>query len=624
MKLNFRSITQNSIVGKAWIIIPALGGLLVLITVFAVEPSLKNGLVMGKVFWFHKAVFLFSIMILVSFLIKRYLRNTRYIKITLPDILLLIIFGITLLTYNWQLHPEPEKLLFGGQLIALWFILRILLKGYPALKLSFLVFIMLTGLIQSIWGLEQLYGYRSSHHSLFRLTGSFFNPGPYSGYLAVLFPVALNFILQIGKFKKYPWWHYTTVLYYTSWLTLISMLLVLPAGMSRSAWLAAGISCVWVYWINKRSLCSSHTPGPSQEGNSFNYYKWLKIVFIICILVVGLGILFFLKKDSANGRLLMWKITAQAITHQPVSGTGLGGFPAAFAKEQAAYFVSGNASATEKLVAGSPEYAFNEYLQIGLEQGVSGLMCFLLWLFYCFYAGIKNRRIGAAGGILAIIIFSSSSYPLQLPSFWILLIFLSVICVAEPCSFIPKRISFFKVNALFVITFSTLLSGTCYLLQQKYYPAYKEWISLANHTKLYPLLNHKPEYLFDYAQYLNRTGDYQHAYQVLERATQLSADPMIWYMMGKNAQALEDYEEAEKYLLHGINILPERIYPYYLLTKLYVEPAFYNPQKLHASIDSVLTKEPKVQTTAILEMREEVNKLFVRKDNESDDLTNNK
>jgi len=84
---------------------------------------------------------------------------------------------------------------------------------------------------------------------------------------------------------------------------------------------------------------------------------------------------------------------------------------------------------------------------------------------------------------------------------------------------------------------------------------------------------------------------------------------MILYMMAKNSQELGTYQEAEKLLLHGIDILPERIYPYYLLSKLYGEPAFYNPIKLQAAIDSVLTKEPKVQTTAILEMREEVKKL---------------
>ncbi|MDR1202026.1 MAG: O-antigen ligase family protein [Tannerellaceae bacterium] len=543
-------------------IIGALGGILVLATVFAVEPSLKNGLVMGQVFWFHRVVFILTIIVLQGEVFSKiYLRtsessvchnnNSVYINIALPDILILTFGGITLLTYNWPLHPEPEKLLFGGQLILLWFILRVLLKRYPALKNVFLIFIMLTGLMQSIWGLEQLYGYRGSYHSLFRLTGSFFNPGPYSGYLAIIFPVALHFILRIGKFRKYPWWHYITISYYTSWVTLISMLLVLPAGMSRSAWLAAGISCTWVYWMQRMGW-------KKMKERINTHRKWTIPVsaLVIGCLFIGIIALFLLKKDSANGRLLMWKITTQAIIHQPIPGVGLGGFPTAFASEQAAYFMSGNASATEKLVAGSPEYAFNEYLQIGLEQGIVGLVCFLLWFFYCFYVGIRNRRIGAAGGILAFIVFASFSYPLQLPSFWVLLIFLSAICVSEPCFFILKKPFSFKANILFVVLLAALLSGACCFLQQKRYHAYKEWTSFANYEELYPLLNHKPEYLFDYAQYLNRTERYQDAYQLLKRATQLSADPMIWYMLGKNAQALGHYKEAEMHLLHGANILP--------------------------------------------------------------------
>lgn len=47
------------------------------------------------------------------------------------------------------------------------------------------------GGIEAVWGLSQLYGYAVSNHSLYVLTGSFFNPGPYSGYLAMILPVCL-------------------------------------------------------------------------------------------------------------------------------------------------------------------------------------------------------------------------------------------------------------------------------------------------------------------------------------------------------------------------------------------------------------------------------------------------
>ncbi len=626
--------------GNAWAIFPALGGILILSTVFITDPSLVNGLVMGKVFGFHKVIFIFAIITLLSIIIHgieerskpicrqaqngtdHLLKNTNFINIILPDIFIVLFLAITLLTYNWQLHPEPDKLLFGGQLILLWFMLRVILKMYPSLKLFFLAFILLIGLIEAYWGLEQLYGYRGSTHYLFRLTGSFYNPGPYSGYLAIILPVALSFILRIGKQKKQAWWHYTTILYYLSWVCLVIILLVLPAGMSRSAWLAAIISCCWVYWTQRFGW---------KKTKSFwrKHKKWalsLSGLFILC-LVLGSIAIYLLKKDSADGRLLMWKITGHAIMEQSITGTGLGGFPAAYAQEQANYFESGKASQTEKLIAGCPEYAFNEFLQIGLEQGIPGLVCFLLWLGYCFYHGIKNRRIGAAGGILAFAIFANSSYPLQLPSFWILLIFLSVICVAEPCYSIRTR-SKYQLNISYVALFAAIASFIIFYLQQDRYQAYKEWnsvkmlynnkayeVAFPKYAELYSYLNHKPEFLFEYAQSLSKTNHFTEANILLQRASLLSSDPMIWYMIAKNEQVLGAYKEAERHLGYALNILPERIYPYYLLAKLYAEPQFYDPEKLRSAIDSVLTKEPKVKTTAILEMREEVKKLLLENEN---------
>ena len=42
----------------------------------------------------------------------------------------------------------------------------------------------LYGVVEAVWGIRQVYGFTYSNHSLYALTGSFYNPGPYSGYLA--------------------------------------------------------------------------------------------------------------------------------------------------------------------------------------------------------------------------------------------------------------------------------------------------------------------------------------------------------------------------------------------------------------------------------------------------------
>ena len=211
-------------------------GAMLIATPLVGDSALANGIVMGKVFWFHLSMALMAIGTVVT----AWLGGRKSIPFALPDGLLLLFAGITLATYDWQLDPEPEKLLFGGQLVVLWFLLRYFLTEAPCLKFFFLFVLMLTGLVEAVWGMQQLHGYAYSNHSLFRLTGSFFNPGPYCGYLAVVLPVCLWTALRFQK-----------GMHYFGWICVGAILIVLPAGMSRSAWIAAVVACGWVYWTER-------------------------------------------------------------------------------------------------------------------------------------------------------------------------------------------------------------------------------------------------------------------------------------------------------------------------------------------------------------------------------------
>lgn len=99
------------------------------------DSALANGIVMGKVFWFHLSMVLMAIGTIVTIGFG----GKKSVSFSLPDGLLLLFAGVTLATYDWQLGPEPEKLLFGGQLIVLWFLLRYFLTEVPCLKFFFSV-----------------------------------------------------------------------------------------------------------------------------------------------------------------------------------------------------------------------------------------------------------------------------------------------------------------------------------------------------------------------------------------------------------------------------------------------------------------------------------------------------
>lgn len=460
--------------------------------------------------------------------------------------------------------------------------------------------LILLGVSEAVRGLCQLYGHLASHHSLYAMTGSFFNPGPYSGYLATVLPICFHQWLAGNKWQQ---------MFLGGAVLLI--LCVLPAGMSRSAWLAAGGACLCVYawhmdWADKFRLLWQQ--------------QRLRVVMAmiggLCILLLVSHLLFVLKPDSARGRLFMWKITCRAIAEKPLTGHGIHNFAAVYGNAQEAYFAAGDYESWEERVAGSPEYAFNEYLQAAVEWGVPLTLCGLAAIVICLYIGIKKRRYGICGAILSLMIFSFSSYPLQLPVFIVTFIALLLACVCG-----NSRWEWIGLAILAVAVGGFRLKNDLRIEQ-----ACREWMNVRvlynagayesgerEYVSLYPLLKERAAFLFEYGHGLHKLRRAEASNRIMREALKLSCDPMILNIMGKNYQQKGDYLAAEECFIRSTHRLPGRIYPYYLLAKLYAEPAFRQPDKFETMKRIVLTKEPKVQSTAIRQMREEVNKMIVKR-----------
>ena len=464
--------------------------------------------------------------------------------------------------------------------------------------------LIILGGMEAVWGLRQIYGLAVSNHSLYALTGSFYNPGPYSGYLAMIFPLCLYEWLNLKEKTGRTWAEQGK--YYIALGVMLLILCVLPAGMSRSAWIAAAISGTWVYGM--------HASWGSKLKEFGRKYK--KRVVLACIagsviIIVAGYALFQLKATSANGRLFMWKISSMAIAESPVIGHGTGNFVSAYGRAQENYFANGEFSETEELVAGSPEYAFNEYLQVAVEYGIPFLLVVSLVIVFCLWKGSSEGRIGLCGGVISFLVFSFSSYPMQIPGFAVTFYLLLAACA----------IGRSKVILFLFISMMALL-GT-YYWKNNQYAACKDWYrskmlynigayqsAKEDYGKLYPELANRGAFLFEYGYSLHKLKEYDNSTRILEEAMAHSNDPMILNIIGKNYQALGDYEKAEEYLIRSTHRLPGRIYPYYLLVKLYAEPQYLQPEKLKYAAEIVLTKEPKVQSTAVREMREEVKKLL--------------
>ena len=132
---------------------------------------------------------------------------------------------------------------------------------------------------------------------------------------------------------------------------------------------------------------------------------------------------------------------------------------------------------------------------------------------------------------------------------------------------------------------------------------------LCDYREKHPM--RKAHTMFERAHSLHKAGEWEASTEILKETMRISSDAMILNIIGKNCQALGEYREAEEWFIRSTHRLPNRIYPSYLLAKLYAEhPKYFPREKLEWAVRMVLEKEAKVESTAIKQMREEVKVLL--------------
>lgn len=543
------------------------------------------------------SVGLVSVSALLSFILSK----TGRFRLSFLDVLFFIIIAYYVLRYDYQLQLANWKIIYATLLLILWFSARIILS-YVSVNRSILLFCLIgAGCIQAVLGILQLYGFMSSHHFLYSITGSFGNPGPYSGYIAMMFPVCLSQVLSTKGWKLY-----------LSLSVFSLMICTIPAGMSRSAWIALLVACLWVLVEHKGWISKIKEYRKDHPKKTAGY-----VLLALLVMSLAFSCLFLMKADSANGRLFIWKNTGKVILEHPIIGSGPGSFPFLYGKAQSSYFAAGNYTPQEERVAGCPEYAFNEYLQLGVEGGAVLAILLLVFIVLVLRKGMLNKEYGACGGLLSLLIFSFSSYPLQILPFGIAGILIVVICVSDREVVEEKK----KRSVVTPLCLVLLLSGATYnfyslrntnLLKDMWYKTgilettAEYQAAITGYSRLYEKLKHNSDFLFSYARSLAAEKRFDEANRILERAERISCDAIIHNIKGRYSQQAGRYSEAERSYQQAINMLPCRIYPYYLLAKLYAEPSFYNKDKMEQMARVVLTKEPKVHSKAIEEMRTEM------------------
>ena len=520
-------------------------------------------------------------------------------------------------------------------LCVLYVILRILSrKTYVWLLLA----IVISGIIQAIYGNLQLFGYYASNHSGFKLTGSFFNPGPYAGFLAAVWPIALGMYLFKEKIIERMQSNITSspkitntivnyVFEYIPLLGVISIILVIPATHSRGAWLAVLLSSLVL--IEFRYHFIRH-----RLKNLTLAKKTALITLVISIFFTGLFGIYHFKKGSSDGRLFIWKVTTEIIKDFPLTGVGFDKFKAHYMNYQAGYFVK-YGETSEALVADNTYYAFNEWLQFVTENGLVGLLILVILLYMLFkiQVGDKNRNLLliVKGMLLSIGVFALFSYPMQiLPIKLIIIVGLALLARLDiqkyavfnsnknsrPYTLWGLKTTIFVFGILGVskgivhiqaldVGFKTWKNGLSIYQYGDYEGAVDEYV------KVYPVLKKDGDFLMNYGKALAMNKQNKEAIQILEEAKQYLNTTIIETALGDVYKGVKHYNKAEKAYQHAANMIPVRFYPLYLQAKLYEESG--EDEKAVTMAKIILNKEVKVPSTAIKEIQAEMKKILTLK-----------
>lgn len=445
-----------------------------------------------------------------------------------------------------------------------------------------------------LWtGFMQLAGREASRHHLFDVTGTFFNPGPYAIFVAVVLAVSVAWWYRHGEvFAGRSRW--SRVGAWSVAAVAVFCFPVLVATWSRAAWVAVAVAASCLLWKAHRRM----------------------VLWGMGVAVCAGVAAYFLKQGSADGRLLMTIVARRAWAGEWLCGHGLGGYAQAYGAAQEAFFAARPGSPLS-VVAGSPEYAFNGVLGVGVEQGVLGVVPALvlgLWSL----AVLCRRGEVSVYGWLVLLVSSLFSYPFALWPFLSLAVAWVALAVSLEAGTVEvrwwKRMAVWPVVAVGGWCVWNLSDDTARRVE-----AYEEFrrvrgiqdvAFLEDYRKKYEDLKAYPDFLFTFGTALREAGRYNESNAMLRQGTRVSCDPVFYTLMGNNYRDLGAVAEAESAYRKAFGMLPGRMYPLYRLMKLY--EAEGQMRKAEEMARQIIAFRPKVDSPAVREMKNEAKKLTKR------------
>lgn len=441
-------------------------------------------------------------------------------------------------------------------------------------------------LLLVLYGFAQFAGLLPSHNG-FKVSGNFDNPAGYASLLALCVPFVLYFTHFNRKTVKY-----------TAWGMYVLIFIAVILSASRSGVLAIVIVTL-LHIVKQYKLIFSN----------LSVSKKMIFAFLIIVFLTGL---YFSKKDSANGRVLIWKCTWEMIAEKPFFGHGYKSFEANYMLYQARYLEQ-NPDSKFTSLADNVKHPFNEFLLLAAEFGIAAFLLPALFIFLSIrlYLKYKNKLNFTLLLVLTgAFVLSCFSYPFKYPFTWFSVVFCIILLLRQKTEKYLTGNRFFRyfipLLSLVLLTFtirkmyyehqwSYLVKQTMLGKTRKVIPEYK---------KIHPFLRKNAYFLYNYSAELNHIGEFEKSTVILEECAKRLNDYDVQMLQADNYFQLKEYEYAEKHLRTANNMCPNRFQPLYKLHLIHKERNNLDEARILAEF--IMEKPVKVNSYTIVRIKKEM------------------
>ena len=527
-------------------------------------------------------LYLYSV---IGSIVILYLSTSR-IKLKAIDILCLVYFIYNLL---WLLVTSKTK---NIETIYLFFFLAMLyinIRNISSIYYKYILysfpFIVISHFIYYIcW--ENPYYFLYEHKGVF--TGFLHNSGLWGEFVAMTLICNIGLIHLNKKSKKT-----STLLIFVSFIVSF----MLYESDSRASWLSFAIGILTFF----SPLIIKHLPKSIiiRAGS---------LLILICLCTYLISGLYSYKKDSADGRILIWKISLEMVKDKPILGYGFDGFRKNYMNYQAAYLQEKQLPETINNLADDNHHAFNEFLRIIIEQGIIGVIILFIFLTtigytiykYKLYIDTVSRTIISC--LTALLFFSFFSYPLSTFHINALIV---ILLAGLACSSQDTPIWKLQIRSISLIIPYSIIFFISSVYLFSYSKANSDWLNTLKGVytndnileEARKKLSGNPYFLSTYGKYLNKKKRYSKAASILSQSIKEYPSYYTVMELGISYKAQKKYTEAMHCFYKAMHMIPHKIKPLYFMMELYYDQKDYK-SAIQLS-NRILCKQPKIRSSEL-------------------------